>query len=320
MPKVMTNVYTYTYTGNLTAGTTYQFNIKVDATGTNFPPSSPHTEWTASSKGVSASSVVVNGVALDYSYIVTGTNNGDANFAFFLDPTNTSRLLADPNLIHSLIARAVPPEVDPSGRASYVQYANIYTDPGTGIVYDRPAAWMEAIYDTSQTGTAQIDVDYLRTYALRADGTACIVQSTEYSTPIPAGQFFDGLLAQRYPWWLSEGAPAIGDLTGTNTNVSGGYLHVLIGDAPNDPTNLVYHWYLGHNPPDRAPANSVRIWHDASFKITGPGLVQVASDTNSVNSDVLEMGTSDWYSKSGGFQYVSVNKPLGQSTPTANCP
>src|ERR1700730_1567717 len=47
MPKITTNVYTYTYTGNLASGTTYQFNIKVDATGSNFPPASPHTEWTA---------------------------------------------------------------------------------------------------------------------------------------------------------------------------------------------------------------------------------------------------------------------------------
>ncbi|WP_164928855.1 IPT/TIG domain-containing protein [Gloeobacter violaceus] len=166
-------------------------------------------------------------------------------------------------------------------------------DGFTAITY-----WGQAIVDTSKTGEAIVEIDYMKLW--------CTINGTEKLLADDQGSI-DGQLYVRSGWYsIRETEPMPYTYNAENDSVV-----LPISDHPDK----IFHWYMSTPRASWSPDETVSSCRvEGRMKISGPALVQLGADWwvdayapwNGAQVNNREMGYSNWYLASPDWQVIRM--------------
>lgn len=233
--------------------------------------------------GLKYGKVYINNQLIDNSYTVLNNLNNGLNISVKVNADNSVSPLIDATNKHLYIDDRIPTEV---------HHRNGYLNISLPASYHRiVTGWMQALSDNNIIDTSRIDVDYLRLYG-KIGKDSILIASKEYGTYDSAN---DGGLYSRYPFFPE------GD---KHTSMPGEVSNGVLTFYPSDNIHKVWHWWTGNTVSTNAfTYDSYKLV--CRLRITGKAIVQAGIDFKTIDSNINELGVSEWYfEKNGEWQDV----------------
>jgi hypothetical protein len=130
----------------------------------------------------------------------------------------------------------------------------------TGKTLTYAGAWLDVVNDTNISGSAKVEIDWMRLMGRKSNGSVVILREETYTSSA------DGGLFGRYPWYGSNGYSSLPYTISAGTCVL----------YPHQRSDRIYHLWAARR--TQIPSGYTKIWVETRVRVSGSGAIKAGFD------------------------------------------